>query len=141
MGYKSKKYDDEELYLIYCKKLGYNSKDQLIVEFIFSDQPSYAYVEDWFDENIGDEDPLPPNKEYISKTIDVNFYDIEFNFLYEFERFRYIDGYLGILPLMWEEVGVDEILNSESDEIILVFNYGESFKSVKEKLNSRDFVV
>ena len=63
-------YSEDKLKLIYVLKIGYNSKDEGLYEFIFSLDDSNIDVDGWvWDKVPACDNAMPPTAEYIEKII------------------------------------------------------------------------
>ena len=122
--------------LIYINGLGPNYKGDNIYEFIFSETLE-VFGENW-ESKPANGYPLPPDLEYIKKVGTLVNEDVEFDLVQNSDVFSVIDSMDGVLALGWEK---------ETDEIDfslvkrLVFQFGESEESVKNKLYERDIVL
>jgi len=122
--------------LIYINGLGPNYKGDNIYEFIFSETLE-VFGENW-ESKPANGYPSPPDLEYIKKVGTLVNEDVEFDLVQNSDVFSVIDSMDGVLALGWEK---------ETDEIDfslvkrLVFQFGESEESVKNKLYERDIVL
>ena len=123
-------------YLIYINGLGPNYKGDNIYEFIFSDTLE-VFGENW-ESKPASGYPSPPDIEYIKKVGTLINEEIEFDLVQNSDVFSVIDSMDGVLALGWEKE------NDEKDFSLikrLVFQFGESETSVKDKLYERDIVL
>ncbi len=123
-------------YLIYINGLGPNYKGDNIYEFIFSDTLE-VFGENW-ESKPANGYPSPPDIEYIKKVGTLINEEIEFDLVQNSDVFSLIDSMDGVLALGWEKE------NDEKDFSLikrLVFQFGESETSVKDKLYERDIVL
>jgi hypothetical protein len=123
-------------YLIYINGLGPNYKGDNIYEFIFSDTLE-VFGENW-ESKPANGYPSPPDIEYIKKVGTLINEEIEFDLVQNSDVFSLIDSMDGVLALGWEKE------NDEKDFSLikrLVFQFGESETSVKDKLYDRDIVL
>jgi len=123
-------------YLIYINGLGPNYKGDNIYEFIFSDTLE-VFGENW-ESKPANGYPSPPDIEYIKKVGTLINEEIEFDLVQNSDVFSVIDSMDGVLALGWEKE------NDEKDFSLikrLVFQFGESETSVKDKLYERDIVL
>lgn len=122
--------------LIYVNKLGSNYKGENIYEFIFSDYNDNVWGDSW-DSKPANGYPSPPDIEFILK-VGVLKNVLDFEVLQNSDIFSMIDGMDDVVALAWE---------NESEEVNfdiqkrLVFRFGESIESVKNKLYERDLVL
>jgi hypothetical protein len=124
-------------YLIYVNELGPNYKGDNIYEFIFSDSSEDIWGENW-ESKPSNGYPSPPDLEHI-KTVGVLKNDlITMSVIQNSDYFSMIDAMDDIISLCYE---------NESDEVDfnrqkrLVFKFGETEESVKNKLYERDIVL
>ena len=116
--------------------MGPNYKGDNIYEFIFSETLE-VFGENW-ESKPANGYPSPPDLEYIKKVGTLVNEDVEFDLVQNSDVFSVIDSMDGVLALGWEK---------ETDEIDfslvkrLVFQFGESEESVKNKLYERDIVL
>lgn len=123
-------------YLIYINGLGPNYKGDNIYEFIFSDGLE-VFGENW-ESKPANGYPSPPDIEYIKKVGTLINEEIAFDLVQNSDVFSVIDSMDGVLALGWEKE------NDEKDFSLikrLVFQFGETEESVKNKLYERDIVL
>lgn len=123
-------------YLIYINGLGPNYKGDNIYEFIFSETLE-VFGENW-ESKPANGYPLPPDMEYIKKVGTLINEDVVFDLVQNSDVFSLIDSMDGVLALGWEKE------NDEKDFSLitrLVFQFGETEESVKNKLYERDVVL
>ena len=121
-------------YLIYINGLGPNYKGDNIYEFIFSDTLD-VFGDNW-DSKPANGYPLPPDIEYIKKVGTLMNEDIVFDLIQNSDVFSVIDSMDGVISLGWENEDKDF-----SSIKRMVFQFGESENSVKDKLYERDIVL
>ena len=121
-------------YLVYINGLGPNYKGDNIYEFIFSDTLD-VFGENW-DSKPANGYPLPPDIEYIKKVGTLMNEDIVFDLIQNSDVFSVIDSMDGVISLGWENEDKDF-----SSIKRMVFQFGESENSVKDKLYERDIVL
>jgi hypothetical protein len=122
--------------LIYINGLGPNYKGDNIYEFIFSDTLE-VFGENW-ESKPANGYPSPPDLEYIKKVGTLINEDIEFELVQNSDVFSVLDSMDGVIALGWEKE------NDDKDFSIikrLVFQFGETEESVKDKLYERDIVL
>jgi hypothetical protein len=120
------------MYLIYINPLNKDFKGQNTYEFIFTKRlDRVEYGEDWDVQPASSGNPTPPNIEQVETVGVLKSEDIELSLAMHSDTFSMYDCVEGIISLGWE---------TESPEIEdrLVFRYGETMESVKEKIYSRD---
>jgi hypothetical protein len=123
-------------YLIYINGMGPNYKGDNIYEFIFS-KTLDVFGENW-ESKPANGYPLPPDVEYIDKVGTLINEEVSFDLVQNSDVFSVIDSMDGVLALGWEKE------NDEKDFSLvkrLVFQFGESEESVKNKLYERDIVL
>jgi hypothetical protein len=123
-------------YLIYINGLGPNYKGDNIYEFIFSDSLE-VFGENW-ESKPANGYPGPPDMEYIRKVGTLINEEVAFDLVQNSDVFSIIDSMDGVLALGWEKE------NDEKDFSLikrLVFHFGETEESVKNKLYERDIVL
>jgi len=123
-------------YLIFINGLGPNYKGDNLYEFIFSDTKE-VWDETWVSKPSNGY-PKPPNLEYIKKVGVLKKTSIELELIQNSDFFGFIDSLDGVIALGWEK---------ETDEIDfenkkrLVFHFGETEQTVKDKLYERDIIL
>jgi hypothetical protein len=122
--------------LIYINGLGPNYRGDNIYEFIFSDTLE-VFGENW-ESKPANGYPSPPDIEYIKKVGTLINEDIEFDLVQDSDVFSVIDSMDGVLALGWEKENDDKDFSLIKR---LVFQFGESEESVKNKLYERDIVL
>ena len=121
-------------YLIYINGLGPNYKGDNIYEFIFSD--TLDVFGEYWDSKPANGYPLPPDIEYIKKVGTLMNEEIMFDLIQNSDVFSVIDSMDGVISLGWENEDKDF-----SSIKRMVFQFGESENSVKDKLYERDIVL
>ena len=123
-------------FLIYVNKLGSNYKGENLYEFIFSDSIENIWGESW-DSKPANGYPSPPDIEFVTKVgMLKNILDLEV--LQNSDIFSMIDGMDDVIALAWENES--ENINFDTKKR-LVFRFGESLETVKNKLYERDIVL
>ena len=123
-------------FLIYVNKLGSNYKGENLYEFIFSDNVNNVWGESW-DSKPANGYPSPPYLEFISK-VGLLKNELDFEVLQNSDIFSMMDGMEDVISLAWEKES--ESVNFEKDKR-LVFRFGDTLDSVKNKLYARDIVL
>ena len=124
------------MYLIYINGMGPNYKGDNIYEFIFSDTIE-VWGENW-ESKPANGYPSPPDFEYVKKVGTLTNGEIILELVQDSDVFSMIDTMDGVISLGWEK---------ETEEIDfslikrLVFQFGETEESVKNKLYERDIVL
>jgi hypothetical protein len=131
----------ESLKLIYVLKNGQNVKGEGIYEFIFSTNP------DALDEKAKDlnwhlpakGNACPPDSEDIDLVVGFKTDYFKLVCLHELNDRKYEDGYHKIHAIAFEDLEYENDYDVEYDDV-LVFHFGESFKSVENKLYKREVI-
>ncbi len=123
-------------FLIYVNKLGSNYKGENLYEFIFSENINDVWGESW-DSKPANGYPSPPDLEFISK-VGLLKNVLDFEVLQNSDIFSMFDGVEDVIALAWEKES--ESVNFEKDKR-LVFRFGDTLDSVKNKLYARDIVL
>ena len=124
-------------YLIYVNELGPNYKGDNIYEFIFSDTIDNIWGENW-ESKPSNGYPLPPDLEFVKKVGALKNDLITMSVIQNSDYFSMMDCLDGVVALAWE---------NESDYVDfshkkrLVFLFGDTEESVKDKLYERDIVL
>jgi hypothetical protein len=145
-------YEDNKLKLIYVLKIGYNSKDEGLYEFIFSLNPENIDIEGWcWDIAPACDNALPPTEEYINGIFSLKTCTFDLFCLHESADREYMHGYHTIHCLAYEvekkegDAGYsdyDKMFNGENDDVpLLVFHYGMTLAKVKDLLNARKIIL
>jgi len=124
-------------YLIYVNELGPNYKGDNIYEFIFSDSMENIWGEQW-EAKPANGYPLPPEMVHIDKVGVLKNDTITLSVAQKSDLFSMIDAMDGVLALAWENE--NDFVNFEIKKR-LVFSFGETEESVKNKLYERDIVL
>jgi hypothetical protein len=122
--------------LIYVNKLGSNYKGENLYEFIFSDSIKDIWGESW-DSKPANGYPSPPNIEFVTK-VGVLKNVLDFEVLQNSDIYSIIDGMDDVIALAWENES--EQVNFDIQKR-LVFRFGDTIESVKNKLYERDIVL
>lgn len=123
--------------LIYVNELGPNYRGDNIYEFIFSDVEE-VWGDEW-DAEPASGRPSPPNIEYIKKVGVLRNSDIELHLVQNSDFFSVYDAVEDVIALGWEKSDSEFVVDENYKR--LVFRYGESVKSVEDKLYERDIVL
>lgn len=124
-------------YLIFVNELGPNYKGDNIYEFIFSDDLEGVWGDSW-ESKPSNGYPLPPDLEHIKKVGVLKNDMITMSVVQNSDYFSMVDAIDGVIALCWENEseGVDFERTKR-----LVFRFGDSEESVKNKLYERDIVL
>jgi hypothetical protein len=124
-------------YLIYVNELGPNYKGDNIYEFIFSDSSEDVWGESW-ESKPSNGYPLPPDIEHIKNVGVLKNDQITMSVIQNSDYFSMIDSMDDIIALCWENESEDVDFTRQKR---LVFKFGETEQSVKDKLYERDIVL
>ena len=124
-------------YLIYVNELGPNYKGDNIYEFIFSDSVEDVWGESW-ESKPSNGYPLPPDIEHIKNVGVLKNDQITMSVIQNSDYFSMIDSMDDIIALCWENESEDVDFTRQRR---LVFKFGETEQSVKDKLYERDIVL
>lgn len=124
-------------YLIYVNELGPNYKGDNIYEFIFSDSSKDIWGESW-ESKPSNGYPLPPDLEHIKKVGVLKNDLITMSVIQNSDYFSMIDAMDDIIALAFENDNEDVDFDHQKR---LVFKFGETEQSVKDKLYERDIVL
>lgn len=148
--------DDKKLKLIYVLKIGYNSKDEGLYEFIFSTDETNIDIEGWMWDMIpACDNALPPTEAYINAIFSLKTSTFDLFCLHEAVDRPYMHGYHTIHALAYEIEKQDEgnttngfaqydsMFNKDEDEDapLLVFHYGMTLTRVKDLLYARKIIL
>ena len=147
-------YSDSDLKLIYVLKIGYNSKDEGLYEFIFSSDETNIDVEMWgWDLSPACDNAEPPTDDYIDIIYNLKTDSFDLFCLHEAVDREYMHGYHNIHALAYEVDRQDggntpdgfnqyEEIFEEKDELpLLVFHYGMTLKEIKDILYGRKIIL
>ena len=123
--------------LVYVNELGPNYKGDNIYEFIFSDVEE-VWGDEW-DAEPASGRPSPPNIEYIKKVGVLRNSDIELELVQNSDFFSVYDAVEDVIALGWEKSDSEHVIDDNYTR--LVFRFGDSVKSVEDKLYERDIVL
>jgi hypothetical protein len=124
-------------FLIYVNELGPNYKGDNIYEFIFSDNLEDVWGENW-ESSPANGNPLPPDLEHIKRVGVLKNDQITLSVIQNSDYFTMLDSIDGIIALAYEDESSEVDFSHQKR---LVFKYGETEESVKDKLYERDFVL
>ena len=125
------------MFLIFVNELGPNYKGDNIYEFIFSDKVDDIWGEYW-ESKPANGYPLPPDILHIKKVGVLKNDEISFSVIQKSDYFSMQDSIDDVIALAWENE--NEYTNYDLVKR-LVFRFGESEESVKNKLYARDIVL
>ena len=124
-------------YLIYVNELGPNYKGDNTYEFIFSNGLEEIWGDSW-ESNPANGYPSPPDLEFINKVGTLKSNEITLSVIQKSDYFSMTDCMDDVISLAWENE-IDEIDFTIKKR--LVFRFGETEQSVKNKLYERDIVL
>jgi hypothetical protein len=124
-------------YLIFVNELGPNYKGDNIYEFIFSDNVDEIWGENW-DSKPANGYPFPPDLNYITNVGTLKNNNVSLSVAQQSDYFSMMDAIDGVVALAWEKDDTDIDFTMKKR---LVFRFGESEQSVKDKLYERDLVL
>lgn len=143
--------DKDKLKLIYVLKIGYDSKNNGLYEFIFSNDITNIDAESWcWDISPAINNARPPEKEYIDKIINLKTNSFDLFCLHEAVDREYMHGYHTIHALAYEtDKNIDNGFedyetmfdDNDDDNPLLVFHYGMSLTTIIELLDSRKIIL
>jgi hypothetical protein len=120
--------------LTYINPLNKNYKGQYTYEFIFSKTNEINFGDDWDVLPAASGSLTPPPVDDIETVAILKTNDIELDLAIYSDNFSMYDCVENVIAMGWEK-------ESPNNEIRLVFHFGESYESVKEKLYSRDKII
>ncbi len=143
---------NNELKLIFVHKIGYNiKKDESTFEFIFSKDETNVDFEMWnWDLLPAYNNALPPTEDYVDAIITLTTNKFSLYCLDESPERPYTHGYHTIQALAYEIPKLDEndgytqyenLMEDHEDLPLLVFHYGTTLASIKERLYVRNIVL
>ena len=124
-------------YLIYVNELGPNYKGDNTYEFIFSNGLEEIWGDSW-ESNPANGYPSPPDLEFINKVGTLKSNEVTLSVIQKSDYFSMTDCIDDVISLAWENE-LDEIDFTIKKR--LVFRFGETEQSVKNKLYERDIVL
>jgi hypothetical protein len=124
-------------YLIYVNELGPNYKGDNIYEFIFSMDLENIWGDSW-ESKPSNGYPSPPDLEYVNKVGVLKNDEVTLSVIQSSDYFSMMDAIDGVIALSWENES--DITNFDINKR-LVFRFGETEESVKNKLYERDIVL
>ena len=124
-------------YLIYINELGPNYKGDNIHEFIFSDTLEKVWGDSW-ESKPSNGYPLPPDLEFVKKVGVFKNNFVSLSVIQKSDYFSMIDAMDDVIALGWENES--DNVNFDVDKR-LVFRFGETEETVKNKLYERDLIL
>lgn len=140
----------DELKLVYILKIGYNSKNEGLYEFIFS--KDIDQILDLKEELMWDQKPASapdnaetPDDEMVDALYELRTDKFDLFCLHESDIHSYMDGVHTIHCLAYEQEKEEdydyESLYENTDSPLLVFHFGMTFEEVADLLYERDIVL
>jgi hypothetical protein len=143
--------DEKKLKLIFVLKIGFNSKNEGMYEFIFSNDETNIDIEGWcWDLVPACDNALPPTEEFVNAVISLKTSTFDLFCLHEAVDREYMHGYHTIHCLAYEidkpnDSGFDQydkmFDKQEEDTPLLVFHYGMTLARVKDLLYARKIIL
>ena len=145
--------DEKKLKLIYVLKIGYNSKDEGLYEFIFSLDEANIDIEGWcWDLLPACDNALAPTADYINGIINLKTSTFDLYCLHEAVDRPYMHGYHTIHALAYEIekegsenngfTQYDSMFGKEEEDMpLLVFHYGMTLARVRDLLYARKIIL
>jgi len=123
------------LSLIYVNMVGKDYMDNYIYEFIFSDKTKGIDGEDW-DSFPASGRPKAPYENFIKKVGRIES-KLRLDVVQNSDSFSVWDSLDGIIALAWENIDDYETYPEKR----LAFSFGETIKTVEEKLYEKDLIL
>jgi hypothetical protein len=146
--------DDSKLKLIYVLKIGYNSEQEGLYEFLFSYDETNILVEDWcWDLIPACDNATPPTKDHVDLIVNLKTDSFNLFCLHDAVDRPYMHGYHTIHALAYELVDEDDSSNGEASDYtkmfeqdnedlpLLVFHYGMTLAKIKDLLKARKIIL
>ena len=124
-------------YLIFINELGPNYKGDNIYEFIFSDKLEGIWGDSW-ESKPSNGYPAPPDLEFIKKVGIFKNNFVSLSVIQKSDYFSMLDAMDDVIALGWENES--DNVNFDVDKR-LVFRFGETEETVKNKLYERDLIL
>lgn len=125
------------MYLIFVNELGPNYRGDNIYEFIFSDEIQNVWGEMW-ESKPSNGYPTPPDLEFIKKVGILKNDKISLSVIQKSDYFSMTDSIDDVIAMAWENES--DLINFDLVKR-LVFRFGESEESIKNKLYARDIIL
>jgi hypothetical protein len=120
--------------LTFINPLNKNYKGEFIYEFLFSETEEINFGEDWDTTPASSGVPQPPPIDEMVMVGLLKIMDTDLELAVSSDHFSMYDCVEKVIALAWER-------ESPDNETRLVFHFGESMDSVKEKIYSRDKIM
>jgi hypothetical protein len=146
-------YEDNKLKLIYILKIGYNSKEEGLYEFIFSLDETNIDTEGWcWDISPACDNAMPPTGDFVNAVINLKTSSFDLFCLHESVDREYMHGYHTIHALAYEiereDGGVggfsdyEKMFEGDNNDIpLLVFHYGMTLTKIKDMFSARKIIL
>jgi hypothetical protein len=130
----------KDLYLIYINKIGTNFKGEHIFEFLFSDRTDLDWDESWYESSvIVDKNDLTPDPSFIKLVGSLKTSELDLELVQNSGVFQVYNAVEGIIALGWQKL--EDTEEEDYIEERIVFKFGETNKSVEEKLYTIDLIL
>ena len=130
----------KELYLIYINKIGTNFKGEHIFEFLFSDKTNLDWDESWYESSVvTDKNDLTPDPSFIKLVGSLKTSELDLELVQNSGVFQVYNAVEGIIALGWQKL--EDTEEEDYIEERIVFKFGETNKSVEEKLYTIDLIL
>jgi hypothetical protein len=120
--------------LVYINELGLDYKGEKTYEFIFNDTVEGVYGNDW-DLTPANGRPTPPELKFIKVVGTLCDTELTLELVQNSDYFSVLDAVDDVIAIGWESLDTGEATDGKR----LVFKYGETMESVKNKLTLREF--
>jgi hypothetical protein len=131
---------NKDLYLIYINKIGTNFKGEHIFEFLFSDRTDLDWDESWYESSvIVDKNDLTPDPSFIKLVGSLKTSELDLELVQNSGVFQVYNAVEGIIALGWQKL--EDTEEEDYIEERIVFKFGETNKSVEEKLYTIDLIL
>jgi len=155
------KHNPEELKLIYVLKIGYNSKNEGLYEFVFSKDPENIDYEKWcWNATPACDNALPPTEDFYDEIYSLKTQKFDLFCLHEAVDRPYMHGYYNIHCLAYEDPDSENAQEEEQydnydnmfssgfqestknhEEKIMVFHYRMTLQDVEDILYEKDIIL
>ena len=126
----------KELYLIYVNRIGEDWTGKHLYEFLFSDRTENVDGDDW-DAYPASGRPSPPNSDFVKKVGRLVSDDLKLKLVQNSSEFAVWDAVDGVVALAWENM--DDYDDYPDNRVAI--HFGETIKSVEDKLYEHDLVL
>ncbi len=120
--------------LTYINPLNKNYKGEIAYEFLFSKTLEIDFGDDWEVMPAASGNLTPPPITEIEMVGILKSTDIELELAISSDHFSMYDCVENVIAIGWEK-------ESPDNDVRLVFQFGESFESVKSKIYARDKII